>query len=151
MRVVTSLALLFLMYGCATGKIEKFAAQITWEDTAWIQKGITTRTEVEAQFGSPNFEVPEYAGSTHEASASSKPRSDKDSPTTKGIVSQSPEGTKATYVHPLSEAEISPSYATAQTQQDRFWVKYDEANVVKDFGFTVPPPTPPTARTNGEP
>ena len=45
--------------------------------------------------------------------------------------------TKATYVHPLSEAEMSPSYAAVQTQQDRFWVIYDEKNVVKDFGFTA--------------
>ena len=148
MRFVTLLALLFLMSGCATGKIEH---QITLQDTAWIQKRITTRSEIEARFGSPNFEVPEYAGSTHETSATSTPRSDEDSPTTKGIVSQSPKDTKATYLPPLSEAEMSPSYATAQTKQDRFWVIYDEKNVVKDFGFTVPPTTPPAARTNAQP
>ena len=147
MYFVTLLALLFLMSGCATGKIEKIAPQITLEDTAWIQKGLTTRNEIEERFGSPNFEVPVYAGSPPETSATSTPRSDKDSPTTTSMVSQSPKDTKATYVHPLFESEISPSSATAQTQQDRFWVKYDEENVVKDFGFAVPP-TPPTARTN---
>ena len=132
MRVVTLLALLFLLSGCATGKIEKLEHQITLEDTAWIQKGITTRSEIEARFGSPNFEVPEYAGSTHETSAMSTPRSDENSPTTKGIVNQAPKDSKATYLHPESSSNV-------QSPEDRFWVIYDEKNVVKDFGLTGPP------------
>ena len=140
MRFVTLLALLFLMSGCATAEIKP---QITPNDTAWIQKGLTTRSQIEARFGSPNFEVPEYVGSTHETSATSAPRSDVDGPTTKGIVSQSPKDTKATYLH-------SESSSNVQTPEDRFWVTFDANNVVKDFGFAGPPTArrPPAASAN---
>ncbi|HEX8750029.1 MAG TPA: hypothetical protein VF732_02865 [Nitrospira sp.] len=130
MRFVTLLALLFLMSGCATAEMKH---QITPEDTAWIQKGTTTRTEVEARFGSPNFEVPEYAGSTHDTTSATTPRSDKDSPATKTTVDvQPPKDSKATYVHPESSSNV-------QTQEDRFWVTFDANNLVKDFGFAGPP------------
>jgi len=129
MRFVTLLALLVLMSGCAT-KVEQ---PTTMAHTAWIKKGITTRSQIEAHFGSPNYEVPEYAGSTPETALTSKPRDDERAPATTSTVSQAPKDTKATYVPPLPEAESVP------TKQDRLWVIYDENNVVKDFGFARPP------------
>jgi hypothetical protein len=142
MRFVTLLSLLVVMSGCATAKIEH---QITMADTTWIQKGITTRSQIEARFGSPNFEVPEYAGSTPQTD---KPRDDEYTPKTSTAVIPSPKDTKATYLHPLSEAEMAPSSANLQTKEDRFWVTYDAKNVVKDFGFAGPPATPHAAPTN---
>jgi hypothetical protein len=129
MRCVILFALLVLMSGCAP-KVEH---PTTMAHTAWIQKGITTRSQIEARFGRPNFEVPEYEGSTPETALTSKPRDDVHAPATTSTVKQSPKDTKATYVPSLPEAESVP------TKQDRLWVIYDENNVVKDFGFARPP------------
>lgn len=130
MRFATLLALLFLMSGCSSAKINH---QITMADTAWIQKGITTRSEMQMRFGSPNFEVPEYSGSTRETTSTTSPRNDQDTPATKSTANvQPPNDTKATYLHPKSSADV-------QTREDRFWVTYDPNNVVKDFGFAGPP------------
>src|SRR5262245_674926 len=143
MHLVTLLALLFLMSGCAT--TPKIEHQITMADTAWIQKGITTRSEVEKRFGSPNFEVPEYPASTRETTSTTTPRNDRDTPTTKTTVNvQSPNETKATYLTPKSSANM-------QTKEDRFWVTYDANNLVKDFGVVGPPPIPHAASTNPQP
>jgi hypothetical protein len=132
MRFVILLALLALMGGCAPN-VEH---PTTMAHTAWIQKGITTRSQIEARFGSPNFEVPEYAGSTPETALTSTPRDDVHAPATSTVI-QSPKDTKATYVPRLSAAETGP------TNQDRLWVIYDENNVVKDFGFARPPASIP--------
>ena len=136
MRLVILLAFLVLICGCAP-KVEH---PTTMAHTAWIQKGITTRSQIEAHFGRPNFEVPEYAGSTPESALTSKPRDDVHAPATTSTVIQSPKDTKATYVPGLPAAEKVP------TKQDRLWVIYDENNVVKDFGLARPPTptkTPP--------
>lgn len=136
MHLVTLLALLFLMSGCAT--TPKREHQITMADTAWIQKGSTTRSEVETRFGSPNFEVPEYRGLTRETTSTTTPRNDQDAPTTETTVNvQSPNETKATYLHPKSSSNM-------QTKEDRFWLTYGPNNVVKDFGFADPPTPAPT-------
>lgn len=145
MRFVTSLALLFLLISCADVKI--LPHQISLEDTAWIQKGTTTRTEVEARFGKPNFEVPEYAVSTPETADTSTPRHDASSPATTTTISKSPTHTKATYV-PSETSAVSltrkmlfmSEAKDGQRKKDRFWVTYDLNNVVIDFGFAGPPP-----------
>jgi len=141
MRLVTVITILLLVSRCATAMIEH---QITTADTAWIQQGVTTRSQIETRFGPPSFEVPEYAASTRETASASTPRNDEYNPKTPSTAPQVPKDTKATYVHPLSEAEMESSYGK-QTKQDRFWVIYDEKNVVKDFGFEGPPTTPSAA------
>ena len=130
MRFATLLTLLVLMGGCASA-IEH---PTSMSHIAWIQTGITTRSQVETRFGRPNFEVPEYAGSTPQ---SDTPRSDENTPKVTTAVIQSPKDTKATYLHAKSP--------NVQTQEDRFWVTYDGNNVVKDFGFAGPPTAPTNA------
>ena len=134
MRFAILLVLLFVMSGCAAPKVEH---PTTMAHTAWIQKGVTTRSQIEARFGRPSFEVPEYAGSTPETASMSTPRDDVHAPATTSTVIQAPKDTRATYVPSLPEAETVP------TKQDRLWVIYDEKNVVKDFGFARPPAPAP--------
>jgi len=119
MRLFT-LAFLLIMIGCATAEPE----HITVENTAWIQKGTTTRSQIEARFSSPTFEVPEYAGLTRDTTSAVTPRDDR---YTQPV--GSPQNTKATYVGPFS-------YANPQAGQDRFWVNYDENDVATDYGIT---------------
>lgn len=136
MRFVTPLAVLLLVNACATAKIEH---PTTMMDTGWIQRGSTTRDQIETRFGSPNFEVPEYAGSTRPTTAMTAPRVDKDIPKTTSTVTPSPKETKATYLQPQASAEMAPSSAKVQDNDDRFWVTYDADDVVRDFGFAGPP------------
>lgn len=135
MHAVTVLALAFLMCGCARAEITRL---ITPENTGWIQKGVTTRSEIEARFGSPSFEVPEYTGST--AAAHAPPRNDNYNPSRTSAHVESPQDTKATYLQ-----------ARPQTEQDRFWVTYDENNVVEDSGFTGSRIARPAPSTNAQP
>jgi len=121
MRSLGLLAILFLMIGCATAEPQR---HISAENTAWIQKGTSTRSQIEAQFGSPSFEVPEYAGLTRDAKSSITPRDDR---YTQPM--GTPQDTKATYLDRTS----SPN---PTTDQNRFWVIYDENDVVTDYGIT---------------
>ena len=145
MHFVAWLTLLVLVNACATAKTEHTA---TMADTGWIQKGFTTRSQIEARFGSPSFEVPEYPGSTRATTATATPRIDEATQKSPGTVTESPKETKATYLLRRSETAIAPSSADLQEQDDRFWVTYDANNVVKDFGFAGPPATRLAAPTN---
>jgi hypothetical protein len=133
MSRIILIALLVILSGCATAEMGR---QITVDQAAWIQKGVTSRNDVVERFGAPNFEFPDYTNSKYETTSTSTTTKDRDtSTTTTTIQVQSPKNTKATYLHTKSEAAVLPFYANVQTTQNQFWIKYDEKGIVQDFGF----------------
>jgi hypothetical protein len=133
MSRIILIALLVIMSGCATAEM---GHQITMEQAAWIQKGVTSRSEVVARFGAPNFEFPDYTTSKYETTSTSTTTKEGNSSTTTTTTQvQLPKSTKATYLHTKSEASALPFYANVQTTQNQFWIKYDEKGIVQDFGF----------------
>lgn len=137
MSRIILIALLVILSGCATAEMGR---QITVEQAAWIQKGVTSRSEVVERFGAPNFEFPDYANSKYETTSTSTTTKDGDTRTTTTTVQvQSPKSTKATYLHTRSQAAVLPFYANVQTTQNQFWIKYDENGIVQDFGLTGRP------------
>ena len=137
MSRIILIAFLVILSGCATAEMGR---QITVEQAAWIQKGVTSRSEVLARFGAPNFEFPDYTNTKYETTSTSTTTKDRDtSTTTTTVQSQSPKSTKATYLHTRSEAAVLPFYANVQTTQNQFWINYDEKGIVQDFGFAGGP------------
>ena len=137
---MTRLILIMLfafLNGCATAEVGR---QITQDQAAWIQRGVTTRSEVVGQFGAPNFESADYSDSKHQTTTTSTTtREGNTSTTTTTTQVQTPKNTKATYLHTKSEAAVLPFYANVQTTQNQFWIKYDENGIVQDFGFAGRP------------
>ena len=145
MRLIPLLSIFLFVTACATAEIGR---QIPKEDTAWIEKGLTTRGEIEARLGSPNFEFLEYSASPLQAPSPSTRTKDGDTRTTTTTVVRLPNNTKAIYLHTKSQAAVLPFYANVETQQHRFWITYDESGIVKDFGFAAKPGRPaPAAKT----
>jgi hypothetical protein len=133
MSRIILIALLVILSGCATAEMGR---QITAEQTAWIQKGVTSRSEVVERFGASNFEFPDYTNAKYETTSTSTTTKDGNtSTTTTTVQAQSPKSTKATYLHTRSQAAVLPFYANVQTTQNQFWIKYDEKGIVQDFGF----------------
>jgi len=95
-------ALLVLLSGCAA---TERGVQITQEQVAWIQKGVTARSEVVARFG-VGYVYPDT----------------------------DPRRGKVTYLHVKSEPR-QPFAAYAKTTAKEFWVQYNEKGIVQDFGF----------------
>jgi hypothetical protein len=121
MSRIILIALLVILSGCATAEMGR---QITVEQAAWIQKGVTSRSEVVARFGAPNFEFPDYTDSQHQTtSTSTTTKEGNTSTTTTTIQVQLPKSTKATYLYTKPEAAVLPFYANVQTIQNHFWIK----------------------------
>jgi hypothetical protein len=137
MSRIVLIALLVILSGCATAEMGR---QITVEQAAWIQKGVTSRSDIVARFGTPNFEFPDYTNSKYETTSTSTTTKDGDTHTTTTTSQvQMPKSTKATYLHTRSKAAVLPFYANVQTTQNQFWINYDEKGIVQDFGFVGGP------------
>lgn len=108
---------------CVVGEVER---RITPQDTVWIEKGRTTRDQVVATFGEPSFtgtqqgvgQLAEYA-----------------------VPPPARVTLEATQSGPFPQVQRPPVSAPSEAQalRDRFWVIYNEAGVVQDFGFGSPP------------
>ena len=55
MRMIYGVLISVVLYGCAT---DEHGRLINQEEVLWIEKGMTTRTQVVEHFGSPRFEGP---------------------------------------------------------------------------------------------
>jgi len=53
MRMIYGVLISFVLCGCAT---DEHGRLINQDEVLWIEKGITTRTQVVEHFGSPRFE-----------------------------------------------------------------------------------------------
>lgn len=104
---------------------------ITVEEIAWIQKGITTRTEIVKKFGTPYSEVPD--GTTVTTTVLPTTTNEDGSKTT--IVTSKlglAKNTKATYLHTKTEGGL---FRDMKVTQEQFTVRYDERGMVQDFGL----------------
>lgn len=125
-KILVSLGTLFWLvqlFGCAIGEAPQ---RIRPADTAWIQKGQTTRNEIVGKFGEPTFrgtreEVGQYAEYRWR-------------PESMPALQPTPSG-------PFPQAYRPPARTTPEAEAlgERFWVVYDEQGVVEDFGFGFPP------------
>ena len=141
MKWVLVASLPLLLANCATAE---FGRQITPEEVTWIQKGITTRSEVVQRFGAPRFELPDWTNRKYQTTTTQKTVKEGDTSTTTTTTVQvepTDRTMKAVYMYTKSEAAVVPFYANAKTVQEQFWVSYDENGIVQDFGFTGGPGT----------
>jgi hypothetical protein len=122
--------LLLTLTSCFTVTNER-GRIITAEEIAWIQKGVTTRTEVVQRFGRPYGEAPD--GMVVETTTT--PTTTKEDGTQTSIITsrvRPHKDTRAIYLHTRTEGGL---FMEIKVTQERFWVKYDEHGVVKDFGL----------------
>ncbi len=116
--------LLFTLVACVVGKN---GPGITSQNSAWIEKGRTTREQVVTRFGEPAFlgmykGVGEYAEYT--------------------VSSPTPLTLEPTQGGPQPQVHRSPvdiSVNDIGKSDDRFWVIYNAQGVVHDLGFGAPP------------
>ena len=123
------------LWGCATAEIGR---QITPDEVAWIQKGISTRSAVVQRFGHPMAETPDWTAmqfqTTSTTTTTATGESQQSVTTTK--VEPINKVTKAIYLHTKSEGGL---FVGITTTQEQFWIRYDEQGIVQDHGFQASP------------
>jgi len=87
---------------------QETGSRITPSDTAWIESGQTTRLDIVTEFGTPYMEYPE-------------------------TLPDKKVGRKALYYHTVFMTNRSMKIR----RQELFWVRYDPAGVVVDFGIEI--------------
>jgi len=123
--------------GCATSEIGR---KITPEETTWIKKGVTTRTEVVEKFGAPKYEMPDWSrmGFSSTSTTTTTTTKEDDTQTQKSVstttIQTKPKNqfTKALYFHTKSTGGLFVGF---KITQDQFWVIYDAQGIVQDHGF----------------
>jgi hypothetical protein len=124
--VVTSILLLLTLTSCVT---YERGQNITPDQVAWIQKGVTTRGEVLERFGSPLGEAPD--GVMVETSTS--PTTTKEDGTQTTIMTSKigpAKYTKAIYLHTRTDGGL---FMENKVTQERLTIRYDERGIVQDF------------------
>jgi hypothetical protein len=100
-------------------------------EIAWIQKGVTTRTEIVRTFGTPYSEVPD--GTTVTTTVLPTTTNEDGSNTT--VVTSKfglAKNTKAIYLHTKTEGGL---FRDVKVTQEQFTIRYDERGIVQDFGL----------------
>jgi hypothetical protein len=143
MRLLYAIGVTLVLWGCATDEQGRL---ISRDEVSWIQKGMTTRSQVIERFGSPRFETP-LQSSTHSTTTTTTATADGQSQTTTTTVhvDEPPKGTKAIYPYTRSRSTL-PFDIKVRTSQ--FWLVYDENGVVQDYGFVGDVPVTATAKPN---
>ena len=140
MRMMIAMVVLGLaLSGCAT---EEQGRRIRQEEVTWIEKGVTTRSQVVERFGSPRLEMPLPSTTTSTTTTTATVDGKPETTITTVQVNEAPKRTKATYLYNRSESRI-PFYGKIHTTQ--FWLVYDETGVVQDYGFVGEVPGTPTS------
>jgi hypothetical protein len=130
MRLIYALVISLALSGCATDEQGRL---IRPEDTTWIQKGVTTRSEIVQRFGPPRFETPLQSSTTSTTTTTTDIVQGQPKTTTRiARVNGAPMGTKATYPYTRSQSGV-PFNVNVRLSQ--FWVIYDEKGIVQDYGF----------------
>ena len=127
MRMIYGVLISFVLCGCAT---DEHGRLINQDEVLWIEKGITTRTQVVEHFGSPRFEgaLPSTTTSTTTATIEGKSHTT----ITTVHVDELPTQTKAIYPYTRFQS-TTPFYVKVDTSE--FWLVYDEHGVVQGYGF----------------
>lgn len=137
MRMIYWVIISLVLWGCAT---EEHGRLISQEEATWIQKGVTTRSQVVERFGSPRFERPLHSSTISTTTTTADVGGKSQTTTTTVHVDEPPKRTKATYLYTRSDSRI-PFYGKTHTRQ--FWVIYDENGVAQDYGFIGDVPASP--------
>jgi hypothetical protein len=140
MRLLYAIGITLVLWGCATDEQGRL---ISHDEVTWIQKGVTTRSQVIERFGSPRFETP-LQSSTTSTTTTTRPtvEGQPQTTTTTVHVNEPPKGTKAIYPYTRARSTI-PFDIKVRTSQ--FWLLYDENGVVQDYGFVGDVPVTATA------
>ena len=120
--------LLLNLTSCVTNERGR---NIAAEEIAWIQKGVTTRTEIVQKFGAPYSEVPD--GTMVTTTVTPTTTNEAGSQTT--IVTSQvglAKNTKAIYLHTKTEGGL---FMDIKVAQEQFTVRYNEHGIVQDFGL----------------
>ncbi len=131
MRTILCGALISLVLcGCVA---DEYGRLISRDEVTWIQKGVTTRSQVVEKFGSPRFEVPLHSSTTSTTTTTTaRPDGQARITTTTVHVDEPSMGNRAIYPYTRLESTV-PFDVKARTSQ--FWLLYDEHGVVQDYGF----------------
>ena len=124
MRTFLFLTLVSSLCACA---MSDSGRRITVQDTAWIEKGRTTRQQVVEKFGEPSM-IGTYKGVGEYVEYLIPP------PVRLPL--------QPTQSGPLPQEQRPPIDRTiprAESPDDRFWVMYNAKGIVHDFGFGSPP------------
>lgn len=114
----------FLLWsGCTIGEVNPGIQQ---EDTTWIEKGKTTRAEIVAKFGEPDF-----TGTAENVGQYAEYR----------LAGEAPLSVEPRPVGPFPQSYQPPARSEPEVQslKDMFWVVYSDQGVVQDYGVG---PTP---------
>ena len=120
--------LLLTLTSCVTNER---GHNITAEEVVWIQKGVTTQTEVVQKFGKPYSEGPDGLM----AETTTMPTTTKEDGTQTSIITSAVrpnKNTRAMYLHTKTEGSI---FTDIKVTQEQLWLRYDERGVVQDFGL----------------
>ena len=134
---VMILVAVVLTSACATVESGR---KITPDDVAFIQKGVTTRTEVVQRIGAPIFEGPDWTRLSFESTTTTttvkatttEGETEKSKSVTTVETKPTPMNAKALYIHTKSEGS---AFTGIRTTQEQFYVIYDSDGIVQDFGF----------------
>ena len=119
-----------VLWGCVADESGRL---ISRDEVTWIQKGVTTRSQVVERFGSPRFEAPLYS-STTSTTTTTRAGPDGQSQTTTATVhmDEPPRGNRAIYPYTRFQSAIP---FDVKAHISHFWLLYDEHGVVQDYGF----------------
>jgi|SRR6185436_16945491 len=120
--------LLLNLTSCVTNERGRHIAA---EELAWIQKGVTTRTEIVQKFGTPYSEVPDGTMVTTTVMPTT---TNEDGSKTTIVTSKLglAKNTKAKYLHTKTEGGL---FRDIKVTQEQLTVRYDERSIVQDFGL----------------
>jgi hypothetical protein len=134
MPLIYYVVLLFA-WGCAIGEQGRLISQ---DEVTWIQKGVTTRSQVVERFGSPRLETALQSTTTSTTTTTGSVEGHSQTTTTTVQATEAQKGSKAAYLYTRSESTL-PFWGNVHTTQ--FWVVYDEKGIVQDYGFIGVPVT----------
>jgi hypothetical protein len=124
MKTYWMVLLAFISWGCATAEMGRYIGP---QDVTWIQKGVTTRSEVVQRLGPPLSETPDWTAMQFQSVST----------TTTSKEGESQQSVTTTiYLHTKSEGGLFVGFTTTQEQ---FWVSFDEHGIVQNYGFQSGP------------
>ena len=129
MRMIYGVLISLVLCGCAT---DEHGWLIKQEEVTWIEKGVTTRTQVVEHCGAPRFEGPLPSTTTSTTTATATVEGKSHTTITTVHVDEPSTQTKAIYPYTRFQS-TTPFYVKVYTSE--FWLVYDEQGVVQGYGF----------------
>ena len=136
-----TLASCYTIVSCTSLLLHSRETIITPDQTTWIEKGTTTRAEIEERFGPPFSETVDFSEYKIETKTHTTIT---DTTTTENEREQTSVTTVKTKWIMLRKAlwyhtKVSGFACTPRVKLTWFFVKYDDEGIVRDFGFEPGP------------